>query len=97
MQLPDGEVFAARWEQSVAPISVYEYLLIRFSSLLSSIMTFKSKAALFFSLLLFQSPVTNHALAAQYLLGVGVGDVTGPIVETNSEPYFSVTVRSSIC
>lgn len=72
--------------------SGYEYLVSQFHLVFQATTTLfatcKRKALLLFAACLTssftQNPITN-ATAQTYLLGLGIGDVTGPVVETNSE------------
>lgn len=54
-------------------------------------MLWKSKLALILALSFAQSneqnPLVAAATGSTYLLGVGIGDVTGPVVETNMMGY----------
>lgn len=61
----------------------------------SSLMLWKSKLSLFYAVAFAQSTfnvydsayASAEASGSSYLLGVGIGDVTGPITETNSGPH----------
>lgn len=57
-------------------------------------MLWKSKLALILALALSQSndqaTLVSAAPGSTYLLGVGIGDVTGPVVETNMMGYASL-------
>ncbi|SRR5258708_198993 len=62
------------------------FLLACFESISSTIMLWKSKALLVVSFLFAHTSISsNSSMGSTYLLGVGIGDVTGPIVETNSQ------------
>ena len=64
--------------------ALYDFLPAYFESIGSTIVLWKSKLLLLFTFF-FAFPSTNRSSnGSTYLLGVGIGDVTGPIVETNS-------------
>jgi Neutral/alkaline non-lysosomal ceramidase, N-terminal len=64
-------------------VSIYDFLLLRFRAFFCWIILLKSRLGVLLAFLLPHSDTSVSV--ASYLIGVGIGDVTGPIVETNSK------------
>ncbi|KJA28727.1 hypothetical protein HYPSUDRAFT_33070 [Hypholoma sublateritium FD-334 SS-4] len=72
-------------------LAQYSALPVDFWDLLVSLAEAMSNALWYLTAFLASgSIVQNSAVSAQYLLGLGIGDITGPVVETNMMGYASL-------